>query len=135
MRRNGKKQNFMTVPAAIRELEKIEIVRQTDKNYRLDHAVTATQKEILKAFNMTAANIKEQAIEINQELQSLKIKEQKQIVSNIKDKYDAAVSELEQLMKRRDELRNKELLDAFTSSDRSFDEIMTYLRGEISSEE
>lgn len=75
MRRSGKKQNFMTVPAAIRELEKIEIVRQTDKNYRLDHAVTATQKEILKAFNMTAANIKEQAIEINQDLQSLKIKE------------------------------------------------------------
>lgn len=75
MRRSGKKQNFMTVPAAIRELEKIEIVRQTDKNYRLDHAVTATQKEILKAFNITAANIKEQAIEINQDLQSLKIKE------------------------------------------------------------
>jgi len=64
-----------------------------------------------------------------------KIQQQKQIVSNIKDKYDAAVSELEQLMKRRDELRNKELLDAFASSDRSFDEIMTYLRGEISSEE
>ena len=65
----------MTVPAAIRELEKIEIVRQTDKNYRLDHAVTATQKEILKSFNMTATNIKEQAIEINQDLQSLKNKE------------------------------------------------------------
>lgn len=64
-----------------------------------------------------------------------KIQQQKQIVSNIKDKYDAAISELEQLMKRRDELRNKELLDAFASSDRSFDEIMTYLRGEISSEE
>lgn len=75
MRRSGKKQNFMTVPAAVRELEKIEIVRQTDKNYRLDHAVTATQKEILKAFNMTAANIKEQAIAINQDLQSLKNKE------------------------------------------------------------
>jgi len=58
-----------------------------------------------------------------------KIQQQKQIVSNIKDKYDAAVSELEQLMKRRDELRNKELLDAFASSDRSFDEIMSYLRG------
>lgn len=64
-----------------------------------------------------------------------KIQQQKQIVSNIKDKYDAAVSELEQLMKKRDELRNKELLDAFASSDRSFDEIMTYLRGEISSKE
>ncbi|MGL6199665.1 MAG: ErpK protein [Lachnospiraceae bacterium] len=60
-----------------------------------------------------------------------KIQQQKHIISNIKDKYDAAVSQLEQLMKRRDELRNKELLDAFTSSDRSFEEIMTYLRGEF----
>ena len=73
--RNGKKQNFMTVPAAIRELEKIEIVRQTDRNYHLDHAVTATQKEILKAFGMTAANIREQAIGINDDLQSITRKE------------------------------------------------------------
>lgn len=68
MRKNGKKQNYMTVPAAIRELEKIEIVRQSNKNYCLDHAVTATQKEILKAFGMTAANITTQAIEINKDL-------------------------------------------------------------------
>lgn len=71
MRRSGRKQNFMTVPAAIRELEKIEIIRQTDRSYRLDHAVTATQKEILKAFGMTAANVREQAIGISEELQSL----------------------------------------------------------------
>ena len=75
MQRSGKKQNFMTVPAAIRELEKIEIVRQTDRNYRLDHAVTATQKEILKAFGVTAANIREQAIGINDDLQSINRKE------------------------------------------------------------
>lgn len=71
MKKSGKKQNFMTVPAAIRELEKIEMIRQADKNYRLDHAVTATQKEILKAFRMTAANVKEQAIEINEDLYNL----------------------------------------------------------------
>jgi transposase, IS4 family len=40
-----KKQNYMTVPAAIRELEKIEMTRQTDNVYRLDHAVTAKQKK------------------------------------------------------------------------------------------
>ena len=71
MLRTGKNQNFMTVPAAIRELEKIEIVRQTDRNYRLDHAVTARQKEILKAFDMTASNIREQAIELNGDLQTI----------------------------------------------------------------
>lgn len=41
MNRMGKKQNYMTVPAAIRELEKIELTRQTDNVYRLDHGVTA----------------------------------------------------------------------------------------------
>ena len=66
-----KKHNFMTVPAAIRELEKIEMLRQSDLSYRLDHAVTATQKEILKAFNMTARNVTEQAVAINEDLQSI----------------------------------------------------------------
>lgn len=66
--KNSKKQNYMTVPAAIRELEKIEMVRQIDGGYRLAYAVTATQKEILKAFGMTAANIKEQALGINEDL-------------------------------------------------------------------
>lgn len=68
---SDRKFNYMTVPAAIRELEKIEILRQPDRNYRLDHAVTATQKEILKAFNMTAKNITEQAIEINENLHKM----------------------------------------------------------------
>ena len=39
------KQNYMTVPAVIKELEKIEMTRQTDNVYRLDHAVTAKQKK------------------------------------------------------------------------------------------
>ena len=38
----------MNVPAAIKELEKIEMIRQTSGEYRLDHAVTATQKAILR---------------------------------------------------------------------------------------
>lgn len=55
---NEHKENFMTVPAAIKELEKIEMIRQLDGKYRLDHAVTATQKTILKAFGMEAEMIK-----------------------------------------------------------------------------
>ena len=72
--KEGRK-NFLTVPAAIKELEKIEITRQTDHNYRLDHAVTKTQKEILKAFGLTADDIRSQAIEINKDIQSLTAKE------------------------------------------------------------
>ena len=71
MRKSEKKDNFMTVPAALKELEKIEMIRQADASYRLDHAVTATQKEISKAFDMTERNIREQAIGMNQKLQIL----------------------------------------------------------------
>ncbi len=71
MKTAEKKENYMTVPAAIRELEKIELIRGADGNYRLDYAVTKTQKEILKAFEMTERNIREQAIGINQEIQQL----------------------------------------------------------------
>ena len=59
--RLDKKLNYMTVPAAIKELEKIEMLKGADNEYNLDYAVTATQKTILKAFDMTADNIQRQA--------------------------------------------------------------------------
>ena len=55
----------MTVPAAIRELEKIELIQQLDHRYRLNYAVTATQKEILEAFGINEVNIKKWANEIS----------------------------------------------------------------------
>ncbi len=55
----------MSVPAAIKELEKIEMTRQTDNIYRLDHAVTAKQKKILKAFGMSESSITYRAGEIS----------------------------------------------------------------------
>ena len=60
--------NFMNVPAAIKELEKIEVIRQGDGIYRLDHAVTANQKKILKAFGIDAAYVKMKAKEIGERL-------------------------------------------------------------------
>ena len=57
----AKKPNYFTVPAAIRELEKIELCRQLDHVYRMDHAVTKTQKEILSAFGIEASRVKYQA--------------------------------------------------------------------------
>ena len=53
-------------------LEKIEMVRLTDNRYRLDHAVTATQKTILKAFGMDANIIKYYATEIGKILKEAK---------------------------------------------------------------
>ena len=57
--------NYMNVPAAIRELEKIEMVRQADGIYRLDHALTATQKTILKAFKIDANYVKRKTKELS----------------------------------------------------------------------
>ena len=47
----------------------------TNKNsqageYRMDHAVTATQKEILRAFGMSASDIRRQAVSLNEDLKS-----------------------------------------------------------------
>ena len=68
MKEMDKKPNYMTVPAALKELEKIEMIRHTDNVYRMDHAVTKTQKEILSAFGIDAANVKYRAEEIGKML-------------------------------------------------------------------
>ncbi len=53
----------MTVPAAIRELEKIEMIRRNSGVYKLDHAVTKTQKIILSSFGLDEINIRKSAEE------------------------------------------------------------------------
>lgn len=68
MKAMDKKPNFMTVPAALKELEKIEMVRLTDNVYHLDHAVTATQKTVLEAFGLNVQNVKYRASEISKAL-------------------------------------------------------------------
>ena len=70
MKEMAKKPNYMTVPAAIRELDKIEMARGLDGIYRLDHAVTAKQKTILKAFGLTEANVKCRVEEISKRLEN-----------------------------------------------------------------
>ena len=65
----AKKPNYLTVPAAIRELEKIEPTRQLEKVYRLDHAVTKTQKVILSAFGMDWNHVKYRAENYQQNLE------------------------------------------------------------------
>ena len=64
MKKLDKKPNYMSVPAAIRELDKIEMSRKLDGVYRLDHAVSATQKAILKAFGLTEDYVSQKTEEI-----------------------------------------------------------------------
>ena len=59
---------FVSVPAALKELEKIEMLKGAVGEYNLDYAVTATQKTILNAFGMTADNIHRQARGISADL-------------------------------------------------------------------
>lgn len=70
-KRTGKNPNYLTVSAAIRELEKIEMTRQLDKVYRLDHAVTKTQKVILSAFGMDWNHVKYRAENISKILKGV----------------------------------------------------------------
>lgn len=76
-----KKQNYMTVPAAIRELEKIEMLKGADSEYSLDYAVTATQKAILKAFDMSADNVHKQARAISSDLVRIELEKIEQSVA------------------------------------------------------
>ena len=59
MEESGTKANYMTVPAAIKELEKIQAIKLIDGIYKLDHAITATQKTILKSFGIQEDYVKE----------------------------------------------------------------------------
>lgn len=59
----------MTVPAALKELEKTVMIRHLDGIYRLDHAITKMQKTILDSFGLTEANVRYHAQEIGKILQ------------------------------------------------------------------
>ena len=64
-----KKQNYLTVPATTKELEKIELVRQSDGRYRLNHVVSTTQKVILNTIGITPSTIPNKAQKLSQELE------------------------------------------------------------------
>ena len=66
------RQNYLTVPKAIRELEKIEMVRRNNGAYRLDHAVTRKQKVILSSFGLSEDDMLKIATEISELLKKNK---------------------------------------------------------------
>ena len=73
----------MTVPMAIRELEKIELLKGADSEYNLDYAITATQKTILKAFDITADSVCRQARTLSSDLMRIEMEAlEKQATAN-----------------------------------------------------
>ncbi len=83
--RMDKKQNYMTVPAALKELEKIELLKGGDNEYNLDYAITATQKAILNAFDMTSENVEKQARGISSDLARIRIEAAEAAAAKISD--------------------------------------------------
>lgn len=73
------KNNYMTVPASIRELDKIEMICVAGDTYKLDHAITSTQKQILKAYDIDSNYIKKATEEITNKLRFNKL-EQKGLI-------------------------------------------------------
>ncbi|MDI9469566.1 MAG: transposase [Bacillota bacterium] len=68
MQDSEKKTDFMTVPSALRELERIEIVRRNTGLYHLDHAMSEKQKCILSAFGLDVDAARQTAAQIVQTL-------------------------------------------------------------------
>ena len=75
MKKDKKKYNYMTVPAAIKELEKIEVIKYGHGDYRLDHALSKTQKIILKAFDLDQRKISDKANNLNSKLTEIEDKQ------------------------------------------------------------
>lgn len=58
------------------------------------------------------------------------IRAQEDAVAKAKSKYDAEVGKLKDLLAKRDEMKKKELLEAVEKSDKTYEEIMQFLKTE-----
>lgn len=57
-----------------------------------------------------------------------KIERAQAAVISAKEKYDTAVNELKELQDKKKELQSKELMQAFSESSRSYEEVIEFLR-------
>ena len=58
-----------------------------------------------------------------------KIEQQKAALEKAKAKYEAEKETLAELIKHRNEMRKEELMEAVIKSDRSYTEIMAFIKG------
>lgn len=89
MLRLNVRKNYMTVPTAIKELEKIELVRRSGGLYRLDHAITKSQQEILKSFGIAKEDVYAEAASVAAILKKAATKtEQKELTDEQREDDD-----------------------------------------------
>ena len=72
---------------------------------------------------------------VNTETLDAKIEQQKAALEKAKVKYETEKETLAELIKLRNEMRKEELMEAVIKSDRSYSEIMAFIRGSGSQEE
>ena len=60
-----------------------------------------------------------------------KIEQQKEALEKAKARYEAEKDALAELIKMRNELRKEELMNAVINSDKSYEEILAFVRGEV----
>ena len=71
---------------------------------------------------------------VNTDTLDTKIEQQKAALEKAKAKYEAEKETLADLIKLRNEMRKKELMEAVIKSDRSYTEIMAFIKGEAEAE-
>lgn len=60
-----------------------------------------------------------------------KIEQQKEALEKAKARYEAEKEALAELVKMRNELRKEELMNAVINSDKSYEESLAFVRGEV----
>ena len=60
-----------------------------------------------------------------------KIEQQKEALEKAKARYEAEKEALAELVKMRNELRKEEIMNAVINSDKSYEEILAFVRGEV----
>ena len=71
---------------------------------------------------------------VNTETLDTKIEQQKAALEKAKSKYEAEKETLAELIKLRNEMRKEELVEAVIKSERSYAEIMAFIKGETEAE-
>lgn len=61
----------------------------------------------------------------------VKIEQQKAALEKAKAKYELEKEELAKLIKLRNDMRKEEIMEAVVKSERSYAEIMAFIRGEV----
>ena len=146
MMRLESKRNYLTVPAAIRELEKIEMIRAQDSRYRIDHALTRVQKNILGSFGIDEEWVRKDAIKVGDYRSTLKrgnkkmprrpsvpalekkIKETEMKLIAAKARCERIGQQLNELYKTRDSIQAEIIMEAFNKSGKTMRELMTFLK-------